>query len=223
MTEATLEQPILVTGAAGFIGFHVAQRLLGSGRRVVGFDNVNDYYDPALKRARLAELGRHPGFTFVEASLHDPRRRRRDLHRARLSPCREPRRAGWRALFGSQPLRLRGGEPHRVPQHPRGLSSQRRRAPPLRLLVLRLRRQHVDAVLGPPERRPPAVALRRDQEGERADGARLRQHLRACLHGPALLHGVRALGPARHGDVDLRQGDPGRRADHALQSRRHAP
>src|SRR6185295_19408441 len=47
------DQPILVTGAAGFIGFHVARRLLAEGRTVVGLDNLNDYYDPALKRARL--------------------------------------------------------------------------------------------------------------------------------------------------------------------------
>ena len=44
------DQPILVTGAAGFIGFHVARRLLAEGRAVVGLDNLNDYYDPALKR-----------------------------------------------------------------------------------------------------------------------------------------------------------------------------
>ena len=47
------DQTILVTGAAGFIGFHVARRLLAEGRSVVGLDNLNDYYDPALKTARL--------------------------------------------------------------------------------------------------------------------------------------------------------------------------
>ncbi|MHB2168535.1 NAD-dependent epimerase [Alsobacter sp. R-9] len=67
----SVEAPILVTGAAGFIGYHVCERLLAAGHGVVGFDNVNDYYDPALKRARLARLVRHPGFTFIEASLHD--------------------------------------------------------------------------------------------------------------------------------------------------------
>nr|WP_256515674.1 NAD-dependent epimerase [Alsobacter ponti] len=61
----------MVTGAAGFIGFHMAARLLAEGRRVVGFDNVNDYYDPALKEARLAELSRHAGFTFVRGALQD--------------------------------------------------------------------------------------------------------------------------------------------------------
>ena len=60
---------ILVTGAAGFIGFHVARRLLQNGRRVVGLDNLNDYYDPKLKEARLAELAKLPGFTFVKLDL----------------------------------------------------------------------------------------------------------------------------------------------------------
>ena len=62
---------ILVTGAAGFIGFHVARRLLQNGRKVVGLDNINDYYDPTLKEARLAELGEAPGFTFVKLDLAD--------------------------------------------------------------------------------------------------------------------------------------------------------
>ncbi|MEO8097087.1 MAG: SDR family NAD(P)-dependent oxidoreductase [Acidobacteriota bacterium] len=60
---------ILVTGAAGFIGYHAAQRLLGQGRRVTGVDNLNAYYDPALKRARLARLTAHPRFQFIEADL----------------------------------------------------------------------------------------------------------------------------------------------------------
>ena len=63
--------PILVTGAAGFIGFHVAKRLIEQGRPVVGLDIVNDYYDPTLKQARLAELGKLKGFDFVKLDLAD--------------------------------------------------------------------------------------------------------------------------------------------------------
>ncbi|MGC1465288.1 MAG: NAD-dependent epimerase, partial [Pseudolabrys sp.] len=63
--------PVLVTGAAGFIGFHVAKRLLEGGRAVVGLDNLNAYYDPKLKDARLAELARHSGFRFVKLNLAD--------------------------------------------------------------------------------------------------------------------------------------------------------
>jgi UDP-glucuronate 4-epimerase len=59
----------LVTGAAGFIGFHVARALLAQGRDVVGLDSLNNYYDPALKRARLNILRKAPHFTFVQADL----------------------------------------------------------------------------------------------------------------------------------------------------------
>jgi UDP-glucuronate 4-epimerase len=61
----------LVTGAAGFIGFHLARRLLEQGRPVVGLDNLNDYYDVALKEARLRELERIQGFRFVRMDLVD--------------------------------------------------------------------------------------------------------------------------------------------------------
>lgn len=62
---------VLVTGAAGFIGYHVARRLLESGRAVVGLDNLNAYYDPKLKAARLAELAKFPGFRFIKLDLAD--------------------------------------------------------------------------------------------------------------------------------------------------------
>jgi UDP-glucuronate 4-epimerase len=64
-------QTILVTGAAGFIGFHIARQLLAGGRDVVGLDNLNDYYDPALKRARLSILRENSRFSFVKADLAD--------------------------------------------------------------------------------------------------------------------------------------------------------
>ena len=63
---------VLVTGAAGFIGHAVALALLDRGDRVVGIDNVNDYYDTRLKEARLARLNRHGGFRFVRADVSDP-------------------------------------------------------------------------------------------------------------------------------------------------------
>lgn len=62
---------ILVTGAAGFIGFHVSKKLLDRGDTVVGLDNLNDYYDVSLKEARLAQIANHSSFTFVKADLQD--------------------------------------------------------------------------------------------------------------------------------------------------------
>jgi UDP-glucuronate 4-epimerase len=62
---------ILVTGAAGFIGYHVARRLLERGDRVIGLDNLNDYYDVSLKRARLKELEKYPAFRFAKLDLAD--------------------------------------------------------------------------------------------------------------------------------------------------------
>jgi UDP-glucuronate 4-epimerase len=65
------QHPILVTGAAGFIGFALTRRLLEGGRAVVGIDSVNDYYDPALKEARLAVLRQFPHFSFHKIDLAD--------------------------------------------------------------------------------------------------------------------------------------------------------
>lgn len=63
--------PTLVTGAAGFIGYHVCEALLARGDTVIGLDEVNAYYDVALKEARLARLEGRPGFRFVRASVAD--------------------------------------------------------------------------------------------------------------------------------------------------------
>ena len=62
---------ILVTGCAGFIGFHLAKRFLDRGDEVVGIDNMNDYYDVSLKEARLAELRKLHGFRFIRMDIAD--------------------------------------------------------------------------------------------------------------------------------------------------------
>lgn len=65
------KQKVLVTGAAGFIGFHLTRRLLASGHEVVGYDNINDYYDVNLKLARLGLIESTPGFRFIKGDLAD--------------------------------------------------------------------------------------------------------------------------------------------------------
>jgi UDP-glucuronate 4-epimerase len=62
---------VIVTGAAGFIGYHVSQALLGRGEHVIGVDNLNDYYEVSLKEARLGQLDARRGFDFVKADIAD--------------------------------------------------------------------------------------------------------------------------------------------------------
>lgn len=62
---------IVVTGAAGFIGYHVSQALLARGETLLGIDSLNDYYDPALKRARLERLQVQGNFRFAHADVAD--------------------------------------------------------------------------------------------------------------------------------------------------------
>jgi len=69
--EDMLSKKILITGAAGFIGFHLSRNLLEQGAQVVGFDNINSYYDVNLKYARLDILKEYAGFTFVKGDLAD--------------------------------------------------------------------------------------------------------------------------------------------------------
>ena len=179
---------VLVTGAAGFIGFHVAAALMRRGDAVAGFDSVNDYYDPRLKAARLAGLDRTAAATgaawrFHRADLADGAAVAaafaegadggpfdRVIHLAA--------QAGVRYSL-SNPLAY-GSRTSRLPERARRLPPRRARTPDLRLEQLRLRRQHQDAVLRGDPRRPPRLALRRDQARERADGPHLRPSLRGC-------------------------------------------
>ena len=66
-----MTSPVIVTGAAGFIGMHTAERLLARGETVIGVDGFNTYYDPALKEARAARLSAHTGFQLVRADIAD--------------------------------------------------------------------------------------------------------------------------------------------------------
>ena len=69
--EFDVRKKVLVTGGAGFIGFHLSKRLLELGAKVVGFDNCNDYYDVSLKESRLEILRRFPQYEFSKGDLAD--------------------------------------------------------------------------------------------------------------------------------------------------------
>jgi UDP-glucuronate 4-epimerase len=75
---------VLVTGAAGFIGFHLAKRLLERGDTVVGVDNLNAYYDPALKKSRLEQLRKLPGFEFFASDIADREAMEKVFNKARF-------------------------------------------------------------------------------------------------------------------------------------------
>lgn len=66
-----MKQTILITGAAGFIGFHLAKSLLDEQYEIIGFDNINNYYDVSLKYARLKILSNYKNFKFIQADLAD--------------------------------------------------------------------------------------------------------------------------------------------------------
>ena len=82
--------PVLVTGAAGFIGFNLARRLLKNGRAVVCVDSINSYYNPALKEARLAMLQQFEHFTFHRLDLADPKSTEPLFHEGRFGPIVQP-------------------------------------------------------------------------------------------------------------------------------------
>ena len=93
--------PILVTGAAGFIGFHVAQRLLADGRNVIGIDNLNAYYDPGSSRRAWPNSRRYGAFQLPQARPQRPRRHGGAVCRAPVRPGGASRRPGRRAAFAA--------------------------------------------------------------------------------------------------------------------------
>ena len=101
----------LITGAAGFIGFHLARRLLAQGDQVCAIDNMNDYYDINLKKDRLKLLEGQKNFTFIKADIAD--RTPNGGQISNLSPCqrkirycRQSGRAAWRAILFNKSLHL---------------------------------------------------------------------------------------------------------------------
>ena len=222
---------VLVTGSAGFIGFHVARGAAGPRRRGDGLRQPQRLLRPgaqggAARRARPHRRRDRRALRASTAPTSPTGRRSRRPSRARrraLRPGDPPRRPGRGAPQPRAPDGLRREQPRRLRPRARGLPAGR--TPHLVFAstssVYGANTAH--AVPRGPGRRPPAAALRRHQAGQRADGARLRPPLRPALHRPALLHRLRALGPARHGADALRRGDPRRPADRGLQPRPAQP
>ncbi len=192
---------ILVTGAAGFIGYHTAAALLKRGDEVVGLDNLNEYYDVTLKQARLKELEGNPRFRFVKLDVAD--------------------RAGMTALFEREKfprvihLAAQAGvrysltNPHAyIDSNVVGFMNilEGCRQSGVEHLVY----ASTSSVYGANTKMPfsvhqnvdhPLSTVRGDQEGQRADGAHLLASVWPADDGTALLHRVRTLGSARHGAV----------------------
>ncbi len=157
---------ILVTGVAGFIGSHVAARLLGEGSQVTGLDNLNSYYDPSLKRARLAPLLLSPSFEFAPLDI-TARRPIEDLFASHDFDLviHLAAQAGVRYSVRKS-SRLCRYQRDWISSHPGRVPPGKGGTPPLRFFQFCVWRKHQDSVCGgrsggsscffsmPPRRRP---------------------------------------------------------------------
>ena len=146
-TRKRQHSPILVTGAAGFIGFHTAIRLLERGERVIGLDNVNDYYDVRLKKARLAKLKPLQAVHLHQTRFGRPSENAAPLFHAADRGGGSFGGASGCALFAGEPACLYGQQHRRVSEYIGRLPACEGRAPRLCLVEFCLWRQYADAVL----------------------------------------------------------------------------
>ncbi len=215
-----------MTGAAGFIGFSSWRS--GCCRRaapVVGLDNINELLrSEAEGGAAHRACATHAALPLRQARSRRPRRHRSSCFPQRGFPgCCISRRRRACAIRCEHPHAYVGREPRRLRQHARRLPSPRLPPSAVCVVVVGLRHQRQAAVLGAPTTSIIRSASTRPPKKANELMAHSYSHLYpAADHGPALLHGLRAVGPARHGAVHLRQGDPRRQADPAVQPRQDA-
>ena len=210
---------ILVTGAAGFIGFHLSRRLLAERNEIVGLDNLNPYYDVTLKQSRLKILEEQKNFRFVRADLAD--------------------RKAMEALFGENRFEIvvnlaaQAGVRYSL-ENPQAYVENNLVG---FMNILEGCRHHgvnhlvfasSSSVYGANTRMPFSVHDNVDHPlslyAATKKANELMAHayaspLQAPLHGTSLLHRLRTLGKAGHGPVPLHPGDPGGPADRRLQRR----
>ena len=215
---------VLVTGVAGFIGSTLARRLLERGDTVTGIDNLNDYYEVSLKQARLARLAPHERFTFIQMDIVD-------------RPAVAELFAGHR-FDAVMNLAAQAGVRYSI-ENPAayidanlvgfGNILEGCRHSKVGHLVYASSSSVYGANTKLPfseaaQRRSSGLALRRHQEGERADGPHLRPPVRAAGQRAALLHRLRAMGAAGHGAVPVHRPAilAGQPID-GLQQRQHDP
>ena len=209
---------ILVTGTAGFIGFHLAEALVARGDEVVGIDNICDYYDVGLKYARLAASGvkkesvrrheearssLHPGYRFVLMDLLDRDALSGLIEREKFDAvCHLAAQAGVRYSLENPYAYIDSN----ITGFVNILEACRRHG--TKHLVF----ASSSSVYGLNEKMPfstsdnvgpPREPLRRHQEKQRADGPHLQLPLRHAVNRPPVFHRVRPLGQARHGAVPV--------------------
>ena len=216
---------VLVTGAAGFIGAATSRALLERGDEVVGIDNLNDYYDPALKQARLDNAS-----AAVRQSL--PLRARR-FRRCRGAEASSPTRID---IDGIVHLGAQAGVRYSIENPAAYVQSNLVGHCNMLELARHAQVRHMvyassSSVYGGNKSLPFRVEDRVDHPlslyaaTKKADellSESYAQPLSPAADRPALLHRLRPVGPARHGDVDLHQGALRRRAAAAVQRRRDA-
>ncbi len=212
---------ILLTGAAGFIGFHVTKALLERGDHVVGIDNLNDYYDVRLKEARLAELSALPGFTFAKLDVAD-----RDGVLALVQT--HPELTGVIHLAAQAGVRYSLENPYAyIDANVMGtivLLEAARRIDKLSAFTY----ASSSSVYGANRKQPFSVDDPVDQPVSLYAAtkrsceliARSYSHLYSTAgNRAALFYGLWAVGAAGHGGLSVHPRDPGRRADQGLQRR----